>query len=186
MPRPNLYQSLHTTVIGEGGHQFEVQIRTEEMHQMAEEGIAAHWKYKDGSPVSARDEQRLAWLRQLVEWQQDIKDPNEFLSSLKMDLYPEEVYTFTPMGKVVVLPRDASADRFCLCHPHGSWAYMYRSQSERPYCALANRLRNGDMVEIMTQTGHNPSRDWLAFAKSTRARNKITALAEYAPERAGD
>src|SRR5437660_8215102 len=108
MPRPNLYQSLHTTVMTESGHQFEVQMRTEEMHKMAEEGIAAHWKYKDGSPVSAKDEQRLTWLRQVVEWQQDVKDPSEFLSSLKIDLYPEQVYTFTPKGKVVILPREAS------------------------------------------------------------------------------
>ncbi|HEX6879174.1 MAG TPA: RelA/SpoT family protein, partial [Terriglobales bacterium] len=107
MPRPNFYQSLHTTVLGEGGHPFEVQIRTEEMHKMAEEGISAHWKYKDG-PISARDEQRLAWLRQVVEWQRDMADPSEFLSTLKIDLYPEEVYTFTPKGKVVILPRDAS------------------------------------------------------------------------------
>ena len=99
MPRPNLYQSLHTTVITEDGHQFEVQIRTEEMHKMAEEGIAAHWKYKDGSPVSAKDEQRLAWLRQVVEWQQDVKDPSEFLSTLKVDLYPEEVYMLHADGQ---------------------------------------------------------------------------------------
>src|SRR5436309_7414896 len=107
MPRPNFYQSLHTSVITEDGTPFEMQIRTEEMHKMAEEGIAAHWKYKDG-PVSAQDEQRLAWLRQVVEWQRDVSDPNEFLSTLKIDLYPEEVYTFTPKGKVVVLPRDSS------------------------------------------------------------------------------
>src|SRR5246127_4932418 len=107
MPRPNFYQSLHTSVITEDGTPFEVQIRTEEMHKMAEEGIAAHWKYKDG-PVSARDEQRLAWLRQVVEWQRDVSDPNEFLSSLKIDLYPEEVYTFSPKGKIVVLPRDST------------------------------------------------------------------------------
>src|SRR5712691_6652297 len=107
MPRPNFYQSLHTSVISEEGMPFEVQIRTEEMHKMAEEGIAAHWKYKDG-PVSAQDEQRLAWLRQVVEWQRDVSDPSEFLSTLKIDLYPEEVYTFTPKGKVVVLPRDSS------------------------------------------------------------------------------
>ena len=107
MPRPNFYQSLHTSVITEDGTPFEIQIRTEEMHKMAEEGIAAHWKYKDG-PVSAQDEQRLAWLRQVVEWQRDVSDPNEFLSTLKVDLYPEEVYTFTPKGKVVVLPRDAT------------------------------------------------------------------------------
>ena len=107
IPRNNFYKSLHTTVISEKGHAFEVQIRTEEMHKMAEEGIAAHWKYKDG-PVSARDEQRLAWLRQVVEWQRDIKNSDEFLSTLKIDLYPEEVYTFTPKGKIVVLPRDAT------------------------------------------------------------------------------
>src|ERR1700688_4657228 len=107
MPRPNFYQSLHTSVITEEGTPSEVQIRTEEMHRMAEEGIAAPWKYKDG-PVSAQDEQRLAWLRQVVEWQRDVSDPNEFLSALKVDLYPEEVYTFTPKGKVVVLPRDAT------------------------------------------------------------------------------
>src|SRR6266446_5255178 len=98
MPRPNLYQSLHTSVITETGETFEIQIRTEEMHKMCEEGIAAHWKYKDG-PVSAEDEQRLAWLRQVVEWQRDVSDPHEFLSTLKVDLYPEEVYTFTPKGK---------------------------------------------------------------------------------------
>ncbi len=108
MPRPNLYQSLHTTVIAENGTPFEVQIRTEEMHKMAEEGIAAHWKYKDG-PVTAKDEQRLAWLRQVVEWQREVTDPSEFLSTLKVDLYPEEVYTFTPKGKIVILPRERHA-----------------------------------------------------------------------------
>src|SRR5271167_2358515 len=109
IPRAKRYQSLHTTVMGEGGHQFEVQIRTEEMHRIAEEGIAAHWKYKagDGS-VTARDEERLNWIRQLVEWQKEMTDPNEFLSSLKMDLYPDEVYTFTPKGKVVVVPADGT------------------------------------------------------------------------------
>ena len=109
IPRTNLYQSLHTTVMGEGGHQFEVQIRTEEMHRIAEEGIAAHWKYKAGeSVISARDEQRLAWVRQLVDWQREMTDPNEFLSSLKMDLYPEEVYAFTPKGKVVIVPAEGT------------------------------------------------------------------------------
>ncbi|MGA2237280.1 MAG: TGS domain-containing protein, partial [Terriglobales bacterium] len=98
---------LHTSVITETGETFEIQIRTEEMHKMCEEGIAAHWKYKDGA-VSAEDEQRLAWLRQVVEWQRDVSDPNEFLSTLKVDLYPEEVYTFTPKGKVLVLPREST------------------------------------------------------------------------------
>jgi guanosine-3',5'-bis(diphosphate) 3'-pyrophosphohydrolase len=173
MPRPNLYQSLHTTVITEDGHQFEVQIRTEEMHKMAEEGIAAHWKYKDGSPVSAKDEQRLSWLRQVVEWQQDVKDPSEFLSSLKVDLYPEEVYCFTPMGKVVILPRDASAIDFAYSvHTEVGHTCVGAKVNSR-IVPLRNKLRNGDVVEIMTQPGHNPSRDWLGFAKSTRARNKI-------------
>jgi GTP pyrophosphokinase len=173
MPRPNLYQSLHTTVITEDGHQFEVQIRTEEMHKMAEEGIAAHWKYKDGSPVSAKDEQRLAWLRQVVEWQQDVKDPSEFLSTLKVDLYPEEVYCFTPMGKVVILPRDASAIDFAYAiHTEVGHSCVGAKVNGR-IVPLRNKLRNGDVVEIMTQPGHNPSRDWLGFAKSTRARNKI-------------
>jgi GTP pyrophosphokinase len=173
MPRPNLYQSLHTTVITEDGHQFEVQIRTEEMHKMAEEGIAAHWKYKDGGPVSAKDEQRLAWLRQVVEWQQDVKDPNEFLSTLKVDLYPEEVYCFTPMGKVVILPRDASAIDFAYAiHTEVGHSCVGAKVNGR-IVPLRNKLRNGDVVEIMTQPGHNPSRDWMGFAKSTRARNKI-------------
>ncbi len=173
MPRPNLYQSLHTTVMTESGHQFEVQIRTEEMHKMAEEGIAAHWKYKDGSPVSAKDEQRLAWLRQVVEWQQDVKDPSEFLSSLKVDLYPEEVYTFTPKGKVVILPREASPVDFAYAiHTEVGHTCVGCKVNGR-MVPLRSKLRNGDVVEIMTQPGHNPSRDWLGFTKSPRARNKI-------------
>ena len=173
MPRPNLYQSLHTTVITEDGHQFEVQIRSEEMHKMAEEGIAAHWKYKDGSPVTAKDEQRLAWLRQVVEWQQDVKDPSEFLSTLKVDLYPEEVYTFTPKGKVVILPRDATSVDFAYAiHTEVGHTCIGAKVNGR-IVPLRYKLRNGDVVEIMTQPGHNPSRDWLSFAKSSRARNKI-------------
>src|SRR5215467_7263721 len=173
MPRPNLYQSLHTTVITEEGHQFEVQIRTEEMHKMAEEGIAAHWKYKYGSPVTAKDEKRLAWLRQVVEWQQDVKDPSEFLSTLKVDLYPEEVYTFTPKGKVVILPRDATAVDFAYAIHTEVGHTCVGSRVNGRIVPLRYRLRNGDVVEIMTQPGHNPSRDWLSFAKSSRARNKI-------------
>jgi GTP diphosphokinase / guanosine-3',5'-bis(diphosphate) 3'-diphosphatase len=173
MPRPNLYQSLHTTVITEDGHQFEVQIRTEEMHKMAEEGIAAHWKYKDGSPVTDKDEKRLSWLRQVVEWQQDVKDPSEFLSTLKVDLYPEEVYTFTPKGKVVILPRDATAVDFAYAiHTEVGHTCVGAKVNGR-IIPLRNKLRNGDVVEIMTLPAHNPSRDWLSFAKSTRARNKI-------------
>src|SRR5438874_10493794 len=173
MPRPNLYQSLHTTVMAEGGMQFEVQIRTEEMHKMAEDGIAAHWKYKDGSPVTAKDEQRLSWLRQVVEWQRDVSDPNEFLSTLKIDLYPEEVYTFTPKGKVVILPRDATCIDFAY-HIHTEVGNTcVGAKVNGRIVPLRYKLRNGDIVEIITQTGHQPSRDWLGFVKSSRARNKI-------------
>ena len=172
MPRPNLYQSLHTTVIAEDGHPFEVQIRTEEMHKLAEEGIAAHWKYKDG-PISARDEQRLAWLRQVVEWQREMADPSEFLSTLKIDLYPEEVYTFTPKGKVVILPRDATPIDFAYTvHTEVGHSCVGAKVNGR-IVPLRSKLRSGDIVEIMTQTGHNPSRDWLGIVKSSRARQKI-------------
>src|SRR6516162_4066531 len=172
MPRPNSYQSLHTSVITEEGETFEVQIRTEEMHRMAEEGIAAHWKYKDG-PVSAQDEQRLAWLRQVVDWQRDVSDPNEFLSTLKIDLYPEEVYTFTPKGKVVVLPRDSTPIDFAYSiHTEVGHTCIGAKVNGR-MVPLRYKLRSGDIVEILTQPGHKPSRDWLAIVKSSRARNKI-------------
>jgi GTP pyrophosphokinase len=172
MPRPNFYQSLHTSVIAENGNPFEVQIRTEEMHKMAEEGIAAHWKYKDG-PVSARDEQKLTWLRQLVDWQRDMADPSEFLSTLKVDLYPEEVYTFTPKGKVVVLPREASPIDFAYAiHTQVGDACVGAKVNGR-MVPLRHRLRSGDIVEIVTQANHHPSRDWLGLVKSSRAKQKI-------------
>jgi GTP pyrophosphokinase len=185
MPRPNLYQSLHTTLIAEGGHQFEVQIRTEDMHRVAEEGIAAHWKYKASDNVSAKDEQRLAWVRQLMEWQREMSDPNEFMSTLRIDLYPEEVYTFTPKGKVIVLPKDASPIDFAYAiHTDVGHATTGAKVNGR-IVPLRYRLRNGDIVEIATQTGHTPSRDWLSFAKSSRARNKIKHwLNEHQRERA--
>jgi GTP diphosphokinase / guanosine-3',5'-bis(diphosphate) 3'-diphosphatase len=172
MPRPNFYQSLHTSVITEDGTPFEVQIRTEEMHRMAEEGIAAHWKYKDG-PVSAQDEQRLAWLRQVVEWQRDVSDPTEFLSTLKIDLYPEEVYTFTPKGKVVVLPRESTPIDFAYSiHTEVGHSCVGAKVNGR-MVPLRHKLHSGDIVEIVTQPGRTPSRDWLAIVKSSRARNKI-------------
>jgi len=172
MPRPNFYQSRHTSVITEDGTPFEIQIRTEDMHKMAEEGIAAHWKYKDG-PVSAQDEQRLAWLRQVVEWQRDVSDPNEFLSTLKVDLYPEEVYTFTPKGKVVVLPRDATPVDFAYSvHTEVGHTCIGAKVNGR-MVPLRHKLHSGDIVEILTQPGHKPSRDWLGLVKSSRSRNKI-------------
>jgi len=174
IPRANRYQSLHTTVMGASGHQFEVQIRTEEMHRIAEEGIAAHWKYKAGdSTMTARDEERLNWIRQLVEWQKEMTDPNEFLSSLKMDLYPDEVYTFTPKGKVVVVPAGATPVDFAYTIHTEVGHTCVGAKINGRMVPLRTKLRTGDIVEIVTQKDHKPSRDWLTFVKSPRARNKI-------------
>jgi GTP pyrophosphokinase len=173
IPRPNLYQSLHTSVVGPHGQTFEVQIRTEEMHRIAEEGIAAHWKYKEGRKGPAADDQRIAWLRHLVEWQRDVQDPGEFMSTLKVDLYPEEVYTFTPRGKVLVLPRDATPIDFAYAIHSDVGHTCVGAKVNGRIVPLRSSLRNGDIVEIMTQAGHEPSKDWLAFVKTSRARNKI-------------
>ena len=173
IPRPNLYQSLHTSVVGPHGQTFEVQIRTEEMHRIAEEGIAAHWKYKEGRKGPAADDQRIAWLRHLVEWQRDVQDPAEFMSTLKVDLYPEEVYTFTPRGKVIVLPRDATPIDFAYAIHSDVGQTCTGARVNGRIVPLRSALRNGDIVEIMTQPGHEPSKDWLAFVKTSRARNRI-------------
>ncbi len=173
MPRPNLYQSLHTSVIGPGGVTFEIQIRTEEMHRIAEEGIAAHWKYKEGSKGPGKDDQRIAWLRQLVEWQRDMHDSGEFLSGVKMDLYADEVYAFTPKGKVIVLPRDATPIDFAYAIHSDVGNTCTGARVNGSMKPLKTPLRNGDVVEVITQAGHQPSRDWLAAVKTTRARNKI-------------
>jgi GTP diphosphokinase / guanosine-3',5'-bis(diphosphate) 3'-diphosphatase len=173
IPRPNFYQSLHTSVIGPHGQPFEIQIRTEEMHNLAEQGIAAHWKYKDGRKLTEQDEKHFAWLRQLVEWQQEMGDPSDFRSTLKMDLYPEEVYTFTPKGKVIVLPRGASTIDFAYAIHTEIGHHCVGARVGGRMVPLKYRLRNGDIVEIMTQAAHHPSRDWLAVVKTSRARNKI-------------
>jgi GTP pyrophosphokinase len=173
IPRPNLYQSLHTSVVGPEGRHFEVQIRTEEMHRIAEEGIAAHWKYKEGKRGPADDDQRIAWLRHLVEWQRDMQDPGEFMSTLKVDLYPEEVYTFTPRGKVIVLPRDATPIDFAYAIHSDVGQQCVGAKVNGRIVPLRYALRNGDIVEILTQPGHEPSKDWLAVVKTSRARNKI-------------
>jgi guanosine-3',5'-bis(diphosphate) 3'-pyrophosphohydrolase len=173
MPRPNLYQSLHTSVIGPGGVAFEVQIRTEEMHRNAEEGIAAHWKYKEGSKTPGQEDQRIAWLRQLMEWQRDMHDSGDFLSTLKVDLYPEEVYTFTPRGRVIVLPRDATPIDFAYAIHTDVGNTCIGARVNGAIKPLKYGLRNGDVVEILTQTGHQPSKDWLSVVRTSRARNKI-------------
>ena len=173
MPRPNMYQSLHTSVIA-GGQPFEVQIRTAEMHEVAEEGIAAHWKYKDGKLVADnREDHRVSWLRHLIEWQQEMKDPTDFLSTLKVDLYPEEVYTFTPKGEVITMPSDATPVDFAYAIHTEVGNTCVGAKVNGRLVPLKSKLANGDIVEIMTQPGHHPSRDWLNFIKTSRARNKI-------------
>ena len=173
MPRPNGYQSLHTSVISERGTPFEVQIRTEEMHQQAEEGIAAHWKYKEGRVGDQRDERYFQWMRQLLEWQQEVRDPQEFINNLKIDLYPEEVYIFTPKGEVKALPRGATPLDFAYAIHTDVGHRCVGARVNGKMVPLRTRLKNGDIVEIVTQAGHTPSRDWLNFVVTSRARQKI-------------
>src|SRR6202522_2535982 len=173
MPRPNLYQSLHTTVI-HGGQPFEVQLRTQDMHRIAEQGVAAHWKYKDGrTETSSADDQRIVWMRQLIEWVQEMQEPSEFLSTLRVDLYPEEVYTFTPMGRVVVLPRGATLIDFAYAVHTEVGNQCTGAKVNGAIVPLRHSVANGDVIEIITQKGHEPSRDWLSFVHTSRARSKI-------------
>jgi GTP pyrophosphokinase len=183
MPRPNGYQSLHTSVISERGVPFEVQIRTEEMHRHAEEGIAAHWKYKEGRIGDHRDERHFQWLRQLLEVQQEVRDPHEFIQNLKVDLYPEEVYIFTPKGQVKAFPRGATPIDFAYAIHTDIGHQCVGARVNGKMVPLRTRLRNGDIVEIVTNTGHKPSRDWLNFVVTARARNKIKHFVQ-AQERA--
>jgi GTP pyrophosphokinase len=173
MPRPNGYQSLHTSVISERGFPFEVQIRTAEMHRQAEEGIAAHWKYKEGRVGAGRDEQYFLWIRQLLEWQQEVRDPQEFLQNLKIQLYPDEVYIFTPKGEVKSLPRDATPVDFAYSIHTDIGHQCVGARINGKMVPLRTKLRNGDIVEIVTSAGHKPSRDWLTFVVTSRARGKI-------------
>jgi len=173
MPRPNGYQSLHTSVISERGFPFEVQIRTEEMHRHAEEGIAAHWKYKEGRVGDHRDERHFQWIRQLLEVQQEVHDPHEFIQNLKVDLYPEEVYIFTPKGQVKAFPRGATPIDFAYAIHTDIGHQCVGSRVNGKMVPLRTRLRNGDIVEIVTNSGHKPSRDWLNFVVTARARGKI-------------
>ena len=173
MPRPNGYQSLHTSVISEHGFPLEVQIRTDEMHRRAEEGIAAHWKYKEGRVGDNRDERYFQWMRQLLEVQQEVRDPAEFLQNLKIDLYPEEVYIFTPKGEVRSLPRGATAVDFAYTVHTDVGHQCVGTRINGRMVPLRTRLQNGDIVEIVTQSGHKPSRDWLTFVATSRARSKI-------------
>src|ERR1700704_194539 len=174
MPRPNGYQSLHTSVISEKGVPFEVQIRTVAMHRMAEEGIAAHWKYKEGRVGDHRDERHFQWMRQLLEYQDC--DPQEFIQNLKVDLYPEEVYTFTPKGLVKAFPRGATPIDFAYAIHTDVGHQCVGARVNGKMVPLRTRLRNGDIVEIVTNSGHKPNRDWLNVVVTSHARYTIKHL----------
>jgi GTP pyrophosphokinase len=172
MPKPNLYQSLHTTVMSDRGQPFEVQLRTREMDLIAEEGIAAHWQYKAGGSADGNDP-NILWLRQLLEWQQEVEDPREFLSTLKIDLYPDEVYVFSPKGDVYSFPRGATPLDFAY-HIHTDLGHHCSgARVNGKLVPLRTELKNGDMVEVRTATVRKPSRDWLNFVKTSRAKSKI-------------
>ncbi|MGE5751504.1 MAG: RelA/SpoT family protein [Nitrospirota bacterium] len=175
VPKSNLYQSLHTTVIGPKGERVEFQIRTEEMHRLAEEGIAAHWRYKEKSAVSQREEQQFAWLRQLLEWQRDLPDAREFMETVKGDLFPDVVYVFTPRGDVKELPQGSTPVDFAFSVHTDIGNQCVGAKVNGKIVPLKHVLHNGDKIEVITQTGHTPSRDWLKFVKTSKARTRIKA-----------
>jgi guanosine-3',5'-bis(diphosphate) 3'-pyrophosphohydrolase len=173
MPKPNFYQSLHTTVMGEAAQPFEIQIRTREMDLISERGIAAHWKYKEGRLDPHADDGRFQWLRQLVDWQSDVSDPRQFLSSLKVDLYPDEVYTFTPKGEVFAFPRGATPVDFAYRVHTDVGRRCVGARVNGKLVPLRTPLASGDIVEVLTGPNQTPSRDWLSFVATSRARHKI-------------
>ena len=173
MPRENGYRSLHTSVVGEEGYHFEVQIRTEEMHRIAEEGIAAHWKYKEGRGKDTSEDDAMKWLRKMAEWQQDVSDARDFVDSFKLDLFPREVLAFTPKGKVIQLPRNATPIDFAYAIHSQVGDQCVGAKVNGKIVPLKYQIQNGDVVEIMTTPGHKPSRDWLNFVATSKARSKI-------------
>lgn len=173
MPKGNLYQSLHTTVIGLDGERMEVQIRTLEMHRVAESGIAAHWKYKEGKGYDDKDSKRFAWLRQLLEWQQELQDSREFMDTVKIDLFSEEVYVFTPRGDVKDFPKGATPIDFAFSIHTDIGFRCVGAKVNSKLVPLKYELKTGDIVEVITSPSHTPSKDWLKIVKTSKARNKI-------------
>lgn len=174
MPKPNMYQSLHTTVLSGAGEPFEIQIRTWEMHRVAEFGIAAHWKYKEGKNDSEDIDEKLSWLRQMMEWQKDVKSPQEFMDTLKQELFTNQVYVLTPDGEVVELPMGSTPVDFAYKIHSGVGNACVGAKVDGRIVPLSFKLTNGRIVEIMTsKSSPGPSRDWLKFVKSTQAKNKI-------------
>ncbi len=189
LPKPNMYQSLHTSVIGPHGERIEIQIRTSEMHKVAEEGIAAHWKYKEGRPglgpskgenkgesKEAKDDKTFAWLRQLMEWQQDLKDPTEFIETVKIDLFADEVYVFTPRGDVKALPKGSCPIDFAYAVHTSVGDHCSGARVNGAIVPLRYQLRNGDSVEIITSPNQKPNKDWMKFVVTSRAKAKIRHL----------
>jgi len=173
LPKGNMYQSLHTTVIGPHGERIEIQIRTWDMHMIADEGIAAHWKYKESGKFDEKDEKRFSWLRQLLEWQMDLEDSQEFLQTVKVDLFPTEVYVFTPRGEVKEFPKGATPVDFAYSIHTDVGHQCVRAKVNGRVVPLSYQLKNGDAIEIITSVNHHPSRDWLKFVKTSRAKTKI-------------
>ncbi len=179
VPKPNMYQSIHTTLLGEKGTPFEVQIRTWDMHRVAEYGIAAHWAYKEASYFGRKqsvkvEEDKLAWLRETLEWQKDLQDPQEFLDTLKTELFEDEVYVFTPKGAIKVLPRGATPIDFAYSIHAEIGNHMTGCKINSKMMPIITPLKSGDIIEIITsENSKGPSRDWLKFVKSTTAKNRI-------------
>ncbi|NLY41817.1 MAG: bifunctional (p)ppGpp synthetase/guanosine-3',5'-bis(diphosphate) 3'-pyrophosphohydrolase [Desulfovibrionales bacterium] len=173
MPKANMYQSLHSTVIGPDGERIEIQIRTEEMHQLAENGVAAHWAYKEQGSKKVQDEDRFSWLRQILDWQGDLKDSRDFMSTLSLDLFQDEVYVFTPRGQVKELPEGATPVDFAYLIHTEVGNHCTGAKVNGRIVPLNTPLKNGDTVEIITDASRNPSRDWLQFVKSGKARSRI-------------
>ena len=175
LPKPNMYQSLHTTLIGPGRQRIEIQIRTHEMHRVAEHGVAAHWRYKEriSGGVDPRDAEKFTWLRELADFQANVKDPVEFLESVKIDLFPDEVYVFTPRGDVRVLPRGSTPIDFAYAIHSEVGEHCSGSRANGQIVPLRYKLKSGDVIEVMTSPNQQPSKDWLDFCVTTRARSRI-------------
>jgi GTP diphosphokinase / guanosine-3',5'-bis(diphosphate) 3'-diphosphatase len=173
LPKVNMYQSLHTTVIGPRGQRMEVQIRSREMHEVAEQGIAAHWTYKEGAPAQLRDTERFAWLRRLIEWQQNLKDPDEFLSTVKDDLFAEEVFVFTPKGDLLDFPQGATVIDFAYRIHSQVGQHLSAARANGRMVPLRYRLKSGDTIEVVTSERQSPGKDWMSFAVTARAKSRI-------------